>query len=83
MASYELLDAVNTKDIRTTADIAQAMGVSKQEAARQLREAKGDGLVDEEHDESINVPPDFERWFWHLTHAGLAEWDRLDAERGS
>jgi DNA-binding MarR family transcriptional regulator len=82
MASYELLDAVHTKGIRT-ADLAKAIGVSEPDAARLLREAKRDGLVDEEHDESVNVPPDFERWFWHLTEAGYAEWDRLDAERSS
>jgi predicted ArsR family transcriptional regulator len=82
MASYELLNAVNTKDIRTTADVAKAVGISKQEAARQLRAAQQDGLVDEEIDESHRVPADFERCFWYLTSQGIAEWDRLDEQRG-
>ncbi len=82
VASYELLDAVNTKNIRTTGDVADAVGVDEPEAARQLRDAERAGLVFEERDESINVPPDFNRQVWFLTDAGRAEWDRLDAERG-
>jgi DNA-binding transcriptional regulator LsrR (DeoR family) len=72
---------VNTSGIRTTADVANALGISEKEAGRQLRAAKKDGLVDQEIDESRNVPADFERWFWHLTAEGLAEWDRLDEQR--
>jgi hypothetical protein len=81
MASFELLDAVNTKGIRTTGDVAKALAVSNKDAGRQLRAAKEEGLVDEEIDLSRNVPPDFERWFWHLTVEGLKEWDRMDEER--
>jgi hypothetical protein len=72
---------VNAKGIRTTADVAEALAVSEREAGRQLREAKREGLVDQQMDESRNVPADFERWFWHLTQEGWNEWDRLDAER--
>jgi hypothetical protein len=75
------LNAVNTKGIRTTADVATALGIAQQEAARQLRAAQQDGLVDEEIDESRNVPADFEPCFWYLTSQGIAEWDRQDAQR--
>jgi predicted ArsR family transcriptional regulator len=81
MASYDLLDAINRKGIRTTADVARVLGVDEREARRQIREAVEVGFVAEEYDESVNVPPDFERAFWHLTKAGNNEWDRLDAER--
>jgi predicted ArsR family transcriptional regulator len=82
MASYELLSAVNMRDVRTTADVAQALGIAQQEAARQLRAAQQDGLVDEEIDEGRHVPADIERCFWYLTSQGIAEWDRLDEQRG-
>jgi hypothetical protein len=83
MATYELLDAINTKGVRTTADVADALGVDEEEAGSQIREAVSGGFVTDEYDESINVPPDFERRFWRLTEAGHDEWDRLDAERAS
>lgn len=81
MASYELLDAVNTKTIRTTADVAGVLGVSEREAGAMLRAAKREGLVDQTMDESRNMPAEFERWFWHLTPEGWNEWDLLDEER--
>jgi hypothetical protein len=58
------------------------LGRSVEAAARRCDALRGDlVLVDEEIDLSVNVPADFERPFWHLTQKGLAEWDRLDAER--
>lgn len=82
MASHELLDAVNRKDVRTTAEVAAVLGLEMRAAERELRAAQRAGLVAEEYDESVNVPPDFDRQYWHLTSDGFAEWDRLDAERG-
>jgi DNA-binding MarR family transcriptional regulator len=80
-AHYELLDAVNLRDVRTTADVAARLNVDKAEAARQLREAEREGLVFEEFDQSTNMPADFDRQCWFLTKEGWDEWDRLDAEQ--
>lgn len=71
MTNFELLEAVNTKGIRATADVASALGPAEPRARRQLRAAQGKGLVEEEMDLSTNVPPDFERAFWHFTREGL------------
>ena len=81
--SYELLDAVNTKDVRTTAHVAVALRVNELEARRQLHAAVREGLICEEQDESVNVPRDFDRQVWRLTEKGYAEWDRVDEERSS
>lgn len=77
MASFALLDAVNTRGIRTTADVAAALGVDEGQAGRELREARRDGLVDQETDLSVSLSDD-ERRFWYLTPEGRAEWDRLN-----
>jgi DNA-binding IclR family transcriptional regulator len=71
MASYELLHAVNTKGVRTTADVARTLGVDESQALRQLHDAVREALVAQ----------DSEQNFWHLTQAGYEEWDRSHAER--
>lgn len=80
-ASYELLDAVNTKDGHTTADVAARLRESERHTLRQLREAEREGLVHEDFAESRNIPRDFNRQYWRLTEEGLAVWNRLDEER--
>jgi hypothetical protein len=77
-ASYELLDAVNLRGVRTTADVAARLKVDEAEARRQLREAEREGLMFEEVDLSASLPDD-QRRFWVLTPEGRAVWDRLDA----
>jgi DNA-binding MarR family transcriptional regulator len=81
-ATYEFLDAVNLRDVRTTAEVAARLAVDEADAARQLREAENAGLVFEEEDASVNVPPDFNRQVWFLTPEGHAELERLEVERG-
>lgn len=81
MTSYELLDAVHRRDVRTTAEVAAVLGLGVPDVRRALRDAKRAGLVAEEYDQSVNVSPGFDRSFWYLTSEGLSEWDRLDAER--
>jgi DNA-binding MarR family transcriptional regulator len=82
-ASYELLDAVNTRDGHTTADVAARLGESERDTLKQLREAARDGLVYEDFDESRNVPRDFNRQYWRLTEEGRAVWDKFDEERSN
>jgi hypothetical protein len=81
-ASYELLDAVNLRDVRTPADVAARLRVDEAEAARQLREAEREWLTFEDVDLSASLPDDQGR-FWMLTSEGRAVWDRLDADQGS
>jgi predicted ArsR family transcriptional regulator len=52
---YELLDAVNLKDVRTTAEVAERLSVEKDDARKQLRAAERQGLVHEDVDESLNT----------------------------
>jgi DNA-binding IclR family transcriptional regulator len=78
MDRLSLLTAVSTKDQHTTAAIASALGVTDSEADRALRELEREGLLVEDEDRSVNVGPDFNRQFWHLTQAGLHEKYRLE-----
>jgi hypothetical protein len=78
---YELLDVVNLRDVRTTAQVAEALSISERDALRQLRLAEAADLVVEEHDESRYVPSDFDRQYWMLTPAGRERWNELDAQR--
>lgn len=78
MASYELLDAVNLHDVRTTDDVAERLGIDPRDAARQLRKAVSDGLVVEETDLSGTLA-DENRQYWMLTPEGRELWDELDA----
>ena len=78
--TYELLDVVNLKDVRTTAQVAARLGIEEKDAARQLRLLERDGLAQLHIDESVNVPRDFNREYWTLTTEGRAVWERLDAE---
>lgn len=80
-ASFELLDAVNTKGVRTGADVAARLCVGANEASAQLREAEREGLVFEDLDESLNVGADFNRQYWRLTSEGREVWERLDSQR--
>jgi DNA-binding MarR family transcriptional regulator len=79
MARYELLDAVNRRDVSTTADVAAALGIEPHDAARQIADAEQDGLVQRQTDVSASLPEPQEQLV--LTPRGRAEWDRLDAER--
>ena len=79
-ATFELLDAVNLRDVRTTAEVATRLGVEEREAGGQLREAEREGLVQRDIDLSASLSDD-EREFWMLTPEGRAVWDGLDARR--
>jgi DNA-binding MarR family transcriptional regulator len=83
MASFELLNAVNLKNVRTTGEVAEELGVSVADAERQLGEAQRAGLIIEEEDLSVNVPADFNRQYWRLTEDGHKELYRLEDEHGA
>ena len=78
----DLLWAVTTKDQQTTPKIAAALNFSEAEADAALRQAERDGWVKEDIDQSRNVPPDFDRQYWHITEQGQAEMWRLETESG-
>jgi DNA-binding PadR family transcriptional regulator len=78
----DLLWAVTTKDQHTTPKVAAALGASEPETERALRSAERDGWVVEDMDESRNVPPEFDRQFWHITEEGQSKMHRLEDESG-
>lgn len=80
MASYELLDAVNLRDVRTTQELAHRLGIEPRDAVRQLREAARAGQVVEETDLSASLADD-QRQYWILTPEGRELWNKLDAVR--
>jgi DNA-binding MarR family transcriptional regulator len=86
MERLALLTAVNEREQHeepphwTTVAIAGRLGVSDAEAEAALRRAEHEGLVVEEHDESIGVGSDFNRQRWRLSDAGRQELYRLEDE---
>ena len=81
MTSLELLVAVHSRDVKSTADVAALLGLDEAEAERQLREAERDGLVVKEHRDSVRVPIDYAGGRLRLTAAGHVKRQTLQFER--
>ena len=81
MASLELLAAVHTRGVESTADVAGLLGLDEAEAEQQLREAERDGLVVKEHRDSVRVPIDYAGGRLRLTAAGHVKKQTLQEER--
>ena len=81
MASLELLAAVHTRGVESTADVAELLGLEAAEAERQLRDAERDGLVVKEHRDSVRVPIDHAGGRLRLTAAGHVKTQTLLEER--
>ena len=80
MSRLQLLAAVNTRNVRTTGEVARKLATTESRTSCFLRDAQRSGFVAEEQDQSVFVPPDFDRQFWHLTEAGRHEMYRLEDE---
>ncbi|MDP1849766.1 MAG: hypothetical protein Q8K79_18415 [Solirubrobacteraceae bacterium] len=81
MASLELLAAVHSRGVQSTADVAGLLSLDEAEAETQLREAERAGLVVKEHGDSVRVPIDYARGRLRLTAAGHVKKQTLEDER--
>ena len=81
MTSLELLAAVHSRGVESTADVAALLGVDEAETERQLREAERDGLVVKDHRDSVRVPIDHGSGRLRLTAAGHVKKQTLEEER--
>ena len=76
MASLELLDALST-GANTVTSVANALGISHAETARQLRAATASGLVAWEDDDRQFIEVAAARRYAHASTAGLEQLHRL------
>ena len=81
MTSLELLAAVHSRGVESTADVAGLLGLDEAEAEQQLREAEHAGLVVKEHRDSVRVPIDYGSGRLRLTAAGHVKKQTLQEER--
>ena len=81
VASLELLIAVHSRDVKSTADVAGLLGIDDVDAEQQVREAERDGLVVKEHRDSVRVPIDYGAGRLRLTAAGHVKKQTLQYER--
>ena len=81
MTSLELLSAVHSRGVESTADVAGLLGLDESQAEQQLREAERDGLVVKEHRDSVRVPIDYASGRLRLTAAGHVKKQTLQEER--
>jgi predicted transcriptional regulator len=81
MTSLELLTAVHSRGVESTADVAGLLGIDEAEVEQQLREAERDGLVVKEHRDSVRVPIDYASGRLRLTAAGHVKKQTLEEER--
>lgn len=81
MPSLELLTAIHTRGVNTSADVAQLLGLDESEAMQQIREAEGAGLIVNERGDSVRVPVDFDGGRLRLTAAGHVKKQTLEDER--
>lgn len=82
MPSLELLHAIHTRGVDSTADVAATLGIDEADAVRQVREAEAAGLVVKERPESVRVPIDYDGGRLRLTAAGHVKKQTLLEERG-
>jgi len=81
MTSLELLAAVHSRGVESTADVAGLLGLDEAEVEQQLRAAERDGLVVKEHRDSVRVPIDYASGRLRLTAAGHVKKQTLQEER--
>ena len=81
MATLELLTAVHSRGVESTADVAGLLGIDEADAEQQLRAAERDGLVVKEHRDSVRVPIDYASGRLRLTAAGHVKKQTLQEER--
>ena len=81
MTSLELLTAVHSRDVKSTADVAGLLGLDVAEVEQQLRDAEREGLVVKEHRDSVRVPIDYRDGRLRLTAAGHVKKQTLEDER--
>ena len=81
MTSLELLTAVHSRGVESTADVAALLDVDEAEAEQQLRQAERAGLVVKEHRDSVRVPIDHAGGRLRLTAAGHVKKQTLLEER--
>ena len=81
MPSLQLLTAVHTRGVDSTADVAGLLGVDAAQAEQQLREAERAGLVVKEHRDSVRVPIDYAHGRLRLTAAGHVKKQTFEDER--